>query len=145
MASAPGFQGPLIGASGAISGVVIAYVMFRPCAKVTVLFMDANQIIQPDESGDPDQVAALAKRLGVKFTRHRLRAQFRCDGSDAYLRWADALWLAWIARLTATVAACSPSPRSSSDSRDWWPPVRWCSRRGHLPWAARPSRRPPAG
>jgi len=38
VASAPGFQGPLIGASGAISGVVIAYVMFRPCAKVTVLF-----------------------------------------------------------------------------------------------------------
>jgi membrane associated rhomboid family serine protease len=35
--SDPGFQGPLIGASGAISGVVIAYVMFRPCAHVTVL------------------------------------------------------------------------------------------------------------
>jgi membrane associated rhomboid family serine protease len=31
-------QGPLIGASGAISGVVIAYAMLRPCAKVTVLF-----------------------------------------------------------------------------------------------------------
>jgi rhomboid family protein len=28
---------PLIGASGAISGVVIAYVMLRPCAKITVL------------------------------------------------------------------------------------------------------------
>jgi membrane associated rhomboid family serine protease len=38
VASAPGFQGPLIGASGAISGVVIAYAMFRPCAKVWVLF-----------------------------------------------------------------------------------------------------------
>jgi membrane associated rhomboid family serine protease len=38
VASDPTFSGPLIGASGAISGVVIAYVMFRPCAKVTVLF-----------------------------------------------------------------------------------------------------------
>jgi membrane associated rhomboid family serine protease len=38
VASDPGFQGPLIGASGAISGVVVAYVMFRPCARVTVLF-----------------------------------------------------------------------------------------------------------
>jgi membrane associated rhomboid family serine protease len=38
VASDPQFQGPLIGASGAISGVVIAYVMLRPCAKVTVLF-----------------------------------------------------------------------------------------------------------
>jgi rhomboid family protein len=37
VASDPGFQGPLIGASGAISGVVIAYAMWRPCAKVTVL------------------------------------------------------------------------------------------------------------
>jgi rhomboid family protein len=28
---------PLIGASGAISGVTIAYLMIRPCAKITVL------------------------------------------------------------------------------------------------------------
>ena len=28
---------PLIGASGAIAGVVVAYVMLRPCARVTVL------------------------------------------------------------------------------------------------------------
>ena len=60
-------------------------------AKVTVLFMDTNQIIEPDESGDPEHVAALAQSLGVKFTRHQLRAQFRCDGSDEYLRWADDL------------------------------------------------------
>jgi membrane associated rhomboid family serine protease len=38
VASDPGFDGPLIGASGAISGVIIAYLMWRPCAKVTVLF-----------------------------------------------------------------------------------------------------------
>ncbi|HEY6254438.1 MAG TPA: rhomboid family intramembrane serine protease [Xanthobacteraceae bacterium] len=37
VATDPTFQGPLIGASGAISGVVIAYVMWRPCARVTVL------------------------------------------------------------------------------------------------------------
>jgi membrane associated rhomboid family serine protease len=37
MASDPSFDGPLIGASGAISGVIVAYVMWRPCAKVTVL------------------------------------------------------------------------------------------------------------
>ncbi len=30
-------QVPLIGASGAIAGVVVAYVMLRPCAKITVL------------------------------------------------------------------------------------------------------------
>ena len=37
VASDPTFDGPLIGASGAISGVVVAYAMLRPCAKVTVL------------------------------------------------------------------------------------------------------------
>jgi membrane associated rhomboid family serine protease len=37
VASDPTFDGPLIGASGSISGVVIGYVMWRPCAKVTVL------------------------------------------------------------------------------------------------------------
>ena len=35
--SDPHAQVTLIGASGAISGVVVAYVMLRPCAKVTVL------------------------------------------------------------------------------------------------------------
>jgi membrane associated rhomboid family serine protease len=35
--SAPHSSAPLIGASGSIAGVVIAYVMLRPCAKITVL------------------------------------------------------------------------------------------------------------
>jgi len=35
--SSPHSAAPLIGASGAIAGVVIAYVMLRPCAKITVL------------------------------------------------------------------------------------------------------------
>src|SRR5262245_900062 len=35
--SDPHAEVPLIGASGAIAGVVIAYVMLRPCAKITVL------------------------------------------------------------------------------------------------------------
>jgi hypothetical protein len=61
-------------------------------AKVTVLFMDTNQIIQPDEHGDPAAVEEVATRLGIKLRRHQLRAQFRCDGSDEYLKWADALF-----------------------------------------------------
>lgn len=35
--SAPGANTELIGASGSIAGVVAAYLMYRPCAKVTVL------------------------------------------------------------------------------------------------------------
>jgi membrane associated rhomboid family serine protease len=37
VASDPGSTTGLIGASGAIAGVVVAYLMFRPCAKVTCL------------------------------------------------------------------------------------------------------------
>lgn len=61
-------------------------------AKVTVLFMDTNQIIEPDEVGDPLRVAALAEQLGIRFESHLLQAQFRCDGSDAYLNWVDELF-----------------------------------------------------
>jgi membrane associated rhomboid family serine protease len=35
--SAPDSLTPLVGASGAVSGVVAAYLMLRPCAKITVL------------------------------------------------------------------------------------------------------------
>jgi membrane associated rhomboid family serine protease len=35
--SAPGAQADLIGASGAVAGVIAAYLMYRPCEKVTVL------------------------------------------------------------------------------------------------------------
>jgi membrane associated rhomboid family serine protease len=37
VASSPDSTAPLIGASGAIAGVVVAYAMTRPCAKITVL------------------------------------------------------------------------------------------------------------
>ncbi len=37
--SDPASKVPLIGASGSISGVVIAYLMLRPCAKLTALVM----------------------------------------------------------------------------------------------------------
>ena len=36
VASAPHSQQPLVGASGAIAGVLAAYLMFRPCQKVLV-------------------------------------------------------------------------------------------------------------
>jgi membrane associated rhomboid family serine protease len=35
--SAPGAATDLIGASGAVAGVIVAYLMYRPCEKVTVL------------------------------------------------------------------------------------------------------------
>ena len=37
MLASPGSNVPLVGASGAIAGIVAAYLMLRPCAKITVL------------------------------------------------------------------------------------------------------------
>lgn len=37
MLASPGSNVPLVGASGAIAGVIAAYLMIRPCAKITVL------------------------------------------------------------------------------------------------------------
>jgi membrane associated rhomboid family serine protease len=37
-ASSPQSSVPLIGASGAVSGVIVAYLLLRPCAKIKVLF-----------------------------------------------------------------------------------------------------------
>jgi membrane associated rhomboid family serine protease len=37
--SDPGSRVPLIGASGSVSGIVIAYLMLRPCAKLTALVL----------------------------------------------------------------------------------------------------------
>jgi membrane associated rhomboid family serine protease len=37
MLAAPASNVPLVGASGAIAGVIAAYLMIRPCAKITVL------------------------------------------------------------------------------------------------------------
>src|SRR5205807_352517 len=39
LGSDPGSTGPLIGASGAIAGIVAAYLMLRPCAQIKVLLI----------------------------------------------------------------------------------------------------------
>jgi membrane associated rhomboid family serine protease len=44
IASDPGSVTPLIGASGAVAGVLTAYLIVRPCAKVTVLFYGVHTV-----------------------------------------------------------------------------------------------------
>jgi uncharacterized protein len=61
-------------------------------ARVLVLFMDVNQIIDPDEVGDPKRVEELAGELDIRFRRLELRSQFRCNGSGEYLNWCDHLF-----------------------------------------------------
>ena len=60
--------------------------------RVLVLFMDVNQIIDPSEVGDPEQVKKWAKDSKIRIECFELRSQFRCDGSDEYLQWCDDLF-----------------------------------------------------
>lgn len=58
-------------------------------SKVLVLFADENQIISPNEVGEPHTFRAAAKRCKAILEEFVLTAQFRCDGSEAYLEWLD--------------------------------------------------------
>lgn len=58
-------------------------------AKVTVFMVDENQMISPDEAGEPAAIRETAHRLGCEFREFDLAGQFRCAGSSAYLNWMD--------------------------------------------------------
>jgi hypothetical protein len=58
-------------------------------AKVTLFFVDENQIISPVEVGEPAIIRQIARQMGVDYQEFTLTSQFRCNGSDAYLTWLD--------------------------------------------------------
>ncbi|WP_329287536.1 DUF2075 domain-containing protein [Streptomyces sp. NBC_00691] len=56
-------------------------------AHVPVFLLDEHQIVRPGEMGNVDQIRAAAAAKGLDCTVVSLDSQFRCGGSDAYLRW----------------------------------------------------------
>lgn len=60
-------------------------------ARLSVFFVDENQIISPDEVGEPRLIEASAIRQGARFSAFALSGQFRCAGSVVYLDWLDDL------------------------------------------------------
>ncbi|MEW2549977.1 DUF2075 domain-containing protein [Streptomyces sp. NPDC047002] len=56
-------------------------------ARVPVFLLDEHQIVRPGEMGSVPQIEAAAAAKGLSCTVIRLEDQFRCGGSDAYLRW----------------------------------------------------------
>ncbi|WP_405592730.1 DUF2075 domain-containing protein [Streptomyces sp. NBC_01190] len=63
-------------------------------SRLTVFFLDESQSVRPKEVGTVQLIEDAAERRGVPVTRYRLQEQFRCGGSDAYVRWVrDALGL----------------------------------------------------
>ncbi|WP_431776606.1 DNA/RNA helicase domain-containing protein [Streptomyces cucumeris] len=56
-------------------------------ARVPVFLLDDHQIVRPGEMGSVREIKAAAARKGLRCTVVSLDSQFRCGGSDAYLRW----------------------------------------------------------
>ncbi|WP_345042440.1 DUF2075 domain-containing protein [Streptomyces sannanensis] len=56
-------------------------------AHVPVFLLDEHQVVRPGEMGTVAEIKAAAARRGLRCTVVPLDSQFRCGGSDAYLRW----------------------------------------------------------
>ncbi|GAA2489810.1 DUF2075 domain-containing protein [Streptomyces gobitricini] len=63
-------------------------------ARVPVFLLDQHQVVRPGEMGTEEQIRQAAAAHGLECTVVDLDSQFRCGGSDAYVRWvADLLGL----------------------------------------------------
>ena len=60
-------------------------------ARVSVFFIDEAQVVSLDDVGSVEGISAEAEAQGAVVQRAPLEAQFRCGGSDEYLRWLDDL------------------------------------------------------
>lgn len=58
-------------------------------SKVIVFFIDEKQVIRPDEVGSVQYIQEYAKKNNCKIFEYKLEAQFRCQGSDAFVNWVN--------------------------------------------------------
>lgn len=59
-------------------------------SRLTVFFLDESQSVRPNEVGTVELIEDAAERNDTELVRYRLSEQFRCGGSDAYIRWVRA-------------------------------------------------------
>jgi DUF2075 family protein len=58
-------------------------------SKVSVFFIDDNQVVRPDEIGSVRYIRESAQQHDCKIFEYKLDAQFRCNGSDAFVNWIN--------------------------------------------------------
>ncbi|MFJ8636791.1 DNA/RNA helicase domain-containing protein [Streptomyces sp. NPDC093568] len=56
-------------------------------ARVPVFLLDQHQVVRPGETGTVEEIKAAAAQKDLQCRVVELDSQFRCGGSDAYLRW----------------------------------------------------------
>ncbi|MEU1123081.1 DUF2075 domain-containing protein [Streptomyces sp. NPDC005899] len=63
-------------------------------ARVPVFLLDQHQVVRPGEMGTKEQIKDAAAARGIDCVVVELDSQFRCGGSEAYVKWvADLLGL----------------------------------------------------
>lgn len=58
-------------------------------SKVAVFFIDDDQVVRPNEIGSVDYIKQTAESKQCKVYDYELEAQFRCNGSDAFVNWIN--------------------------------------------------------
>jgi DUF2075 family protein len=58
-------------------------------SKVAVFFIDDKQVVRPNEIGSVKYIKQNANKSGCKVFEYQLEAQFRCNGSDAFVNWIN--------------------------------------------------------
>ncbi len=58
-------------------------------SKVSTFFIDDDQIVRPGEVGSVQYIKDYALKNGCKIYEYELEAQFRCNGSDAFVNWIN--------------------------------------------------------
>jgi len=58
-------------------------------SNVVVFFIDDNQIVRPNEIGSVSYIKKFAAENDYNLFEYELEAQFRCNGSDAFVNWIN--------------------------------------------------------
>lgn len=58
-------------------------------SKVSVFFIDDDQIVRPNEIGSSEYLKQYAREKQCQVFEYELEAQFRCNGSDAFVNWIN--------------------------------------------------------
>lgn len=58
-------------------------------SRVSVFFIDDLQVVRPGEVGSTGLIREAAGRRGIEVREFELEAQFRANGSDAFIQWVD--------------------------------------------------------
>jgi DUF2075 family protein len=58
-------------------------------AKVSVFLLDDHQVVRPEEVGTPALIRETAIAAKAEVFEVRLEGQYRCAGSESYLKWLD--------------------------------------------------------